>query len=149
MTLVNVNPRRKVRRSHPAFDSFFNEILNTNFKEVSKNHLGNNQPAVNVIETGEGFRIELSAPGLSKKDFKIDIEKDLLTIEANKEKKEVDGEKIVKQEFNFNKFKRTFRLPDTIDTKNISAKFKNGILSLDLAKKEEAKEQPPRTIAVS
>lgn len=148
MTLVNVSPRRKTRRSHNAFDNLFNEIMNTSFNELSKNHLVSNRPAVNVIEGADNFTIELSAPGLNKEDFKIDLEKDTLTIEANKETKDVEGEKIIKREFNFNKFKRSFRLPKTIDTKSIDAKFESGILKLVLAKKEEAKEQAPRTIEI-
>ena len=148
MILTRVNPARKVKRSPFVFDNFFNELLNTSFNETSKNHLISNRPAVNVIETGEGFRIELSAPGLSKEDFSIGVEKDILTIEANKETKELDGEKIVKREFDFSTFKRTFRLPETIDVNNINASFLNGILSISLAKKEEAKELPPKTIEI-
>jgi len=148
MPFVNVNSVRKAKRSHNAFDNIFNEIMNTSFNELSKNHLVSNRPAVNVIESADNFRIELSAPGLSKEDFKIDIEKDILTIEANKKVETLEGQKIIKQEFNFNKFKRTFRLPETIDAKNIDASFVNGILNLTLAKKEEAKEQPPRSIEI-
>ncbi len=148
MTFVNVKPGKKVRRSHNAFDNIFNEIMNTSFNELSKNHLVSNKPAVNVIEATDHFKIELSAPGLSKEDFKIDIEKDILTIEANKTIEAVEGQKVIKREFNFNKFKRTFRLPETIDTKSIEANFVNGILNLTLAKKEEAKEQAPRSIEI-
>lgn len=148
MTLVRVNPRNKVNRSSSVFDNFFNELAQTGINEQSKNHLISNRPAVNILETGDGFRIELSAPGLDKNNFSIGIEKDILTIEANKEVKELEGEKFIKRGFDFSNFKRTFRLPDTIDVNNINANFKDGILSLLLAKKEEAKEQPPRTIEI-
>lgn len=143
MTLVRVNPRRKARRNHSIFDSLFNELSHTNFNTTRKN-----RPAVNVLEMADNFRIDLLAPGLQKEDFDINIDKDILTIEANKETELKEGEKLIQSEFNFGKFKRTFRLPETIDTGNISANFENGILSITLLKKEEAKELPPRTIAI-
>jgi len=148
MTFVNVNPRRKVKRSSSIFDNLFNELMNTNLAEHSKNHLISNRPAVNVIENNDSFQIALTVPGLSKKDISIGVEKNILSIEANKEVNAPEGEKFIKQEFNFNKFKRTFRLPKTIDTTNISATFDNGILNILLAKKEEAKEQAPRNIEI-
>jgi len=148
MTFVKVNPRKKVRRSNSIFDNLFNELMNTSLNELSNNHLVSNRPAVNVLETDDDFQIELSAPGLSKKDFSIDIDKEVLTIEANKELEEKEGIKVIKREFNFNKFKRTFRLPDTIDASNISATFEAGILKLTLSKKEEAKKQAPRSVEV-
>ncbi len=148
MTLVSVNPRRKTNRSISVFDNILNELMNTNFNESTSNTFVSSRPAVNVIESADNFRIELSAPGLSKKDFGISIDKDILTIESKKEKAVQENEKMIKKEFDFSNFKRTFRLPDTIDTSNINANFKNGILSLTLAKKEEAKEQPPRSIEI-
>jgi HSP20 family protein len=149
MTLVRVNPRNKVQRSNSIFDNFFNELKYTGDYKQPTNHFLNNRPSVNILETGDGFRIELSAPGLDKNDFAIGIEKDILTIEANKEVKEQEGEKFIKRGFDFSNFKRTFRLPETIDVNNVKASFENGILSLFLAKKEEAKEQPPRMIEIS
>lgn len=149
MTLVRVNPKNKVQRSNSIFDNFFNEPRYTGDYKQPTNHLLNNRPAVNILETRDGFRIELSAPGLDKNDFAIGIEKDILTIEANKEVKELEGEKFIKRGFDFSNFKRTFRLPETIDINNIKANFKDGILSLFLAKKEEAKEQAPRTIEIN
>lgn len=147
MTLVRVNPRNKVNRPASVFDNLFNEIMQPGLNELTRN---NNfaRPAVNVVETPEVFRIELSAPGLDKNDVSIMVENDTLTIESNKEFKEQEGEKVIKREFGFYKFKRTFRLPETIDLSNIKADFNNGILNLNLAKKDEAKVQPPRKIEI-
>ncbi len=145
MTVVRVNPARNFKRSTSLFDSLFNELANF---EKDRNHFVNKRPAANITENGEGFTIELVAPGLSKEDFKIDIDKDILTVSANKELKENEQEKVIKREFNFNKFKRTFRLPETIDTDKISANFENGVLIVSLLKKEEAIDKGPRTIAI-
>ena len=88
-------------------------------------------------------------PGLSKSDFEINVEKDVLTVSAKVEKENEESVKYSRKEFNYNEFKRTFHLPETIDTSKIEANFNNGILTLTLAKKEEAKELPPRKIAIT
>ncbi len=98
------------------------------------------QPAVNILETAEGFRIEVAAPGLSKDDFKVNVEKNLLTISAQKENvRAEDGVKAHRREFAYGAFERVFRLPETIDTNHIKANFKNGILYVHLDKKAESK----------
>lgn len=147
MTFVNVNPRR--RRSHAVnpFFNLFNEVLTNSAGEIEKN-LVKSQPAVNVIEGKEDFRLEIAAPGLKKSDFNIHVEKDILTISAKVENEKVEGVKYSRKEFDYNDFKRTFHLPKTIDMTKIEAKFKEGILHLTLAKKEEAKELPARKIAI-
>lgn len=98
------------------------------------------QPAVNILETAEGFRIEVAAPGLSKDDFKVNVEKNLLTISAQKENvRAEDGVKAHRREFAYGAFERVFRLPETIDTNHIKANFQNGILYVNLDKKAETK----------
>ena len=93
----------------------------------------------------------MAAPGLTKKDIKVDVDGDLLKISAIKaaEKKEGEEKKYTLREFNFSTFERTFTLPESVDNQSISAKFKDGILNLTLAKKEEAKPVPARTIKIS
>ena len=147
MTFVNVNPRR--RRSHVVnpFFNLFNDVVTNSVGEMEKN-LVKSRPAVNVIEGKEDFRLEIAAPGLKKSDFNIHVEKDVLTISAKVENEKVEGVKYSRKEFDYNEFKRTFHLPETIDTTKIEAKFEDGILYLALAKKEEAKELPARKIAI-
>ena len=149
MTLVNVKPGRKVNQTKSIFDNFFDDFFQNEFSQAPVRRTGTKRPAVNIVETGEGFRIDLAVPGLNKKDFVIDLDKDVLTIESNYEAKTVEGEKFLRREFNYGQFKRTFRIPETIDTTSIKAMFNNGILSVTLAKKEEAKEQAPRSIKIS
>lgn len=149
MNFVNVNPRR--RRRHHTTNPFFNlvnDVLTTSVADLERKHV-KTRPAVNIIEGKENFRIEVAAPGLKKSDFNINIEKDILTISAKVVNEKVEGVKYHRNEFNFNEFKRTFHLPETIDTTKIEANFNNGILTLTLAKKEEAKELPPRKIEIS
>lgn len=96
------------------------------------------QPAVNVIETPTGFRLELAAPGLSKEDFKINLQKNVLSISAQKEdRKEQEHENVHRREFSFGSFERSFRLPEAIDTDLLTANYEQGVLRIELTKKSE------------
>ncbi|MBL7805491.1 MAG: Hsp20/alpha crystallin family protein [Saprospiraceae bacterium] len=106
------------------------------------------QPAVNIVQTPQGFRIEIAAPGLEKSDFNIRIEDGMLHVSAQKEAQAADNsEQVRRREFSFRSFRRSFRLPDTIDPAQIGATYQNGILLLNLSNKPEA--QPlTKSIAV-
>jgi HSP20 family protein len=96
------------------------------------------QPAVNIVETATGFRVDLAAPGLAKEDIAIKVEQKHLTISAKKaEENSTEGETYRRREFQYTAFERSFRLPETIDTDQVKATFNNGILSVSLAKKAE------------
>lgn len=151
MFLTKVRPsvkRNPVFVNH-NFDQLFKQLMNApTSKATSKNNMSQ-RPAVNVLEAEDHFRIDVAAPGLSKEDFKIEVEKETLSISAKKESTKEENEKFTRREFQYAEFKRNFHLPETIDTDKITATMKNGILSLTLAKKEEAKELPPRKIEVA
>lgn len=151
MNLITVHPyRRAVKRPVAPtadFDKLFNEFFNGSISKPQKKY-NTNFPAANVIENNDNFRIEMAVPGLTKKDIGIEVDNDLLTVSANKETSQKEGEKFTRKEFNFDNFKRTFQLPESVNASKIEAAFKNGILEIILAKKEEAKIQPPRAIAI-
>lgn len=97
-------------------------------------------PPVNIVDKDAAFVIEMAAPGFEKADFNVKLENNILTIST--EKKEAASEtteKIVRQEFSKKSFKRSFTIDEKIDTDNINAKYENGILKLELPKKEVAK----------
>lgn len=97
-------------------------------------------PSANVQENEDNFKLEIAVPGYSKKDFRIDLEKDLLTISSEKEEnKENENMTYTRREFGYGNFCRSFTLPETIDSENIKADYKNGILSITLPKKEDVK----------
>lgn len=107
------------------------------------------QPATNIKENQEGFTIELAAPGLDKDDFKLKIDKDTLAIQSEKKQEEKQGDAIYsKQEFSYGEFIRTFRLPQSADTEKISATYHQGILVVNIPRKEESKPKPVRTIEI-
>ncbi len=114
------------------------------------NQTGISMPAVNVIETGNDFRIEFAAPGLEKNDFKIDLDGRVLTISSEKEyKNEEKDERVMRREFSYTSFSRAFSLPESIDAEKIKANHKNGVLSIAIPKREEAKQKPPKQISIS
>jgi len=106
-------------------------------------------PPANIIESKFDFRIEMAVPGFEKSDFKINLDKKMLSISLDKNVDENTEEKCNYKEFNYNKFSRTFRLSDKIDKENINALYKNGLLQVVLPKKEDAIEKPARQIKIS
>jgi len=92
-------------------------------------------PAVNIRETQKHYEIEVAAPGFKKDDFKIITENGLITISAETSKdKEEKKHNYTRQEFSYNSFTRTFSLPDNVIEDNITAKYSDGVLSIELKK---------------
>ena len=108
-------------------------------------------PAMNVKENKENFELELAVPGFSKKEIEISIEEDVLHICGEKTKEDVSkDEDYARKEFSYNKFDRKFQLPNTINLdKKAKATFKDGILHLNLMKKEAAKIPPKKLIEIA
>lgn len=128
-------------------DEFFGKDFLSNFFDTQT---GISMPSVNIVEGKNDFRIEVAAPGLEKKDFKINLENNVLTISSVKEvKDEQVDDKYMRREFSYSSFQRSFALPNTVDAEKINANYKDGVLNLVIPKKEEAKEKPARTISIS
>ncbi len=95
---------------------------------------------VNISEAGKNYSIEVVAPGFEKSDFNVKLEQDILTIsDEKKEESKVEGQKEIRREYSSRSFKRSFTLDEKIDANAIEAKYVNGILTLNLPKKEEVK----------
>ncbi|MFC2151457.1 Hsp20/alpha crystallin family protein [Bacteroidota bacterium] len=149
MTLVKMN--RPVSHMHRAngyrtFSDLVNEMFNE--EKVCTNQFVAIPPA-NIIESKFDFRIDIAAPGFVKSDFKIDLDKYLLTISLDKSVDENSEETFNLKEFNFNSFKRSFKISEKINIEKINAIYKNGVLQVILPKKEEAVEKPAREIKIS
>ena len=94
-------------------------------------------PSVNIIENPSDFKVELAAPGMERKDFKIEIDNGCLTISAEKkEEKKEETENYRRREFSYSTFNRSFDLPDNVIADKIDAKYENGILRMSIPKKE-------------
>ena len=99
------------------------------------------QVPANVKETENSYQLEVVAPGFEKNDFKINLDKELLTISAEKpvaeQSKEQSPVKDIRREYSVSSFKRSFTIDEKIDATKIEASYINGILVLSLPKKEE------------
>jgi len=145
MTLVKFANGQKSRAVNPFFSDVFDSILNDSFLS---DKLSTRVPAVNIAETENEFQIELAAPGLKKEDFKISVDKNVLSVSADRKTENVEeGKKFSKREYSYNSFTRSFTLPEVADHSKIEAEYTDGILKLNVAKREEAKIQS-REIAV-
>jgi len=133
------------------FDDFFNrDIFNWGLSNFSNTNT--TIPSVNIKETPENFLVEVAAPGMSKKDFKIELDGTMLSISSEKrsEQQETEDEKYTRREFSYQSFYRTFDLPkEVVDLDKIQAKYDNGLLQLLIPKKEEAKQKPPKLIQIA
>jgi HSP20 family protein len=139
MTLVKFANGQKNHGVNPFFNDVFDSILNDSFLS---DKLANRVPAVNISETENQFHIELAVPGLKKEDFKINLDKNVLSVSADKKAENVEeGKKFSKREYSYNSFTRSFTLPEVADATKIEAEYADGILKLNVAKKEEAKIQ--------
>ena len=128
-------------------DDFFGKDFLTNFFEPQT---GVSVPAVNIVEDKENFKIEVAAPGLDKEDFNIEMENNVLTISSEKGSKHEEKEKeYMRREFSYSSFKRTFTMPEIVDSEKIVASHKNGILEIVIPKKEEAKQKGKKQIKVN
>jgi HSP20 family protein len=106
-------------------------------------------PAVNVKETDKGFEIEVAAPGLSKKDFKVTAENGMLTISSEKkEEKEQKEKNYTRKEFSYSSFSRSFALPENTTEDDVKANYEDGILKLEVAKKVVTQAKPRKAIEV-
>jgi HSP20 family protein len=107
-----------------------------------------NTPSVNIKETEKEYVVEMAAPGLERKDFKIEVQNNVLCISAEKEmKREEKTEDYTRKEFAYNSFSRSFTLPDDVK-ENIDAKYENGLLMVHIPKKEIAPVKQAKQILV-
>lgn len=150
MKLISFFPNPVTKGNYPAdiFENAFGDFFNSNFPVSFKGNGFHKSPAVNVIETDGAYTIEVAAPGLSKEDFEVKLDKDLLTVSAKKEETKEESGKYTRREFSYLEFTRTFTVPDTVVADGIKANYENGVLRVDLAKKAEAKPQSARTIEI-
>lgn len=141
----------RISNSYPSlFDQLFDTDLfdwsNRNFSETNTT-----LPSVNIKENADGFNVEMAVPGFSKNDFKIELNHNVLTISSEKkvENETKEGERFTRREYSYQSFSRSFTLPDSANGDMISAKYDNGILDVEIPKREESKPKPKRQIAIS
>jgi HSP20 family protein len=132
------------------FDRFFDGDL---FDWSNRNFSNTNTtiPSVNIKENADAFMVEVAAPGFEKGDFKIELNLNTLSISSEKkvENETKEGEVFTKREFSYQSFSRSFTLPQIADGDRIEANYQNGILTVLIPKREEAKPKPARMIEIN
>jgi HSP20 family protein len=133
-----------------AFKPFYmSRFFDDDFFPVMSNRTSS-MPAVNIREDEKNFTLELAVPGMDKKDLKIDINEDVLTISSEtKNETEENGDGYKRKEFSYSSFCRSFYIPDNISRDKIGAAYKDGILSVELPKMEEEKSKLTRQVKIS
>ncbi|MCK7590963.1 Hsp20/alpha crystallin family protein [Subsaxibacter sp. CAU 1640] len=140
------------RSSLPSLSSWVDDLFETGLGTgfLSNFNTGMTLPAVNIKENKDEYFLEIAVPGMKKSDFNINVENKVLSISSEKSEETVnEDENYTRKEFGYSSFKRTFTLPDTVESENINAKYNDGILTIHLPKREEAKEKPAKRIDVS
>lgn len=142
----------KRNQQYPSIRSLVNDFLSAD-RFFEKNPFFNESwqvPAVNIKESDTAFELEVAAPGLEKKDFKIELDNNLLRISAerNEEKNETKAD-YTRREFSYSSFVRSFELPMYVNAEGIDAQYKEGILKLVLPKKEEATAKKRKEIPIA
>ena len=150
MTIVKRNGNLQ---SHfpTLFDDLFNrDIFNWGLSNYSDTNT--TIPAVNIKESAENYEVEVAAPGMTKKDFTVQLDGNMLTISSERASQKEGNEEVryTTREFSYQSFSRTFNLlKDVVDTEKIEAKYEDGVLHLLIPKKETAKQKQPRLIEIS
>lgn len=134
--------------------SLFNDFFGDEWLALSQ-YKRMSTPAVNVIENEHDFTVEVAAPGMTKEDFRIDVNSDnelVINLEKRSETKTADkGESTdkaskkghyLRREFSYGAFRQSFTLPESIERDKISAKMENGVLKIEIPKKSMAEAAP-------
>ncbi|MBN1767264.1 MAG: Hsp20/alpha crystallin family protein [Prolixibacteraceae bacterium] len=145
---------RRTNNTFPSFPSIFDRFFNEGLMDWNNLNFSNTDttiPAVNVKEDDDKYKIEVAVPGMKKEDFNVKLENNMLTISSeHKDEKDESKGGYTRKEFSYQSFQRSFSLPDGhVLADKISAKYNDGILHIELPKRDEVKPQPAKTIKIS
>lgn len=146
---------RRNKDLFPSVPSFFDNFFNGDLMDWGMSNFAGTEstlPAVNVKEDDNEFTVEVAAPGMERNDFKVDYKNGKLTISSEKKEEHKDEKhgKVTRREFNYRSFQRVFNISEgLIKVENITARYKDGIISITLPKTEEVKPKPPKSIKIS
>ena len=148
----SLTDRESNTSNFPRLSTWIDEMFNRELPSVFTSNYtrGMSLPQVNIQETPDSYLVEMAVPGLKKSDFDISLDNNDLIISAEtKTENEEENKHFTRREFGYSSFKRSFMLPETVDESKIKAKYEDGILNIELPKKEEAKQRPPKQIKIS
>lgn len=154
MTLVKFKNNNGLRHYPSNFDRAFGSfgfpsLFSEAFDRIWSDDAENWMPSVNIKERDRDYKIDLAVPGMEKKDFSIEVENGVLTVKGERrEEKSEENDKVTRREFHYGSFRRSFTLPETANVDAINASYKDGILSLTVAKYEDPKSNSKKLIAI-
>lgn len=141
-----------IKRNESLFPGIWNNFFENEWLDIpSVNQIGASLPAVNILDTGQSFEIQIAAPGMKKEHFNVTLNEGLLTVSSErKEEKETSHptDKYTHREFNYYSFKRSFNLPETVDREKVVANYQDGVLLINIPKLDNNKSNPMRLIEV-
>lgn len=137
MTLVKFNPAKNNGSLMPGFNDVFDSIFNDTF---FNDRLTSRVPAANISESEDHYHVELAAPGLRKEDFKLNLDRNVLNVSVEQQSESTGNQKnYSKREYSYSSWVRSFTLPESANAEGIEAAYTDGVLKIDIAKREEAK----------
>ena len=143
MNLVKWNPWREMSALQNRINHLFNEPFFRSDREDDEFSMGEWYPAVDMFENDDKLVIKAELPGMSKKDFSLDVKDRVLTLSGERNyDNEVKEENYYRRERGYGKFKRAFTLPADVDPDKIEADFKDGVLKVEIPKPEAQKPKP-------
>ena len=144
MSIIRYNPF-----AAKSVSNFFDDFFSRDISGFFGSDFSLSRPSVNVVETNEGYRLEVAAPGLEKEDFELSVDRGYLAISARKEQRdEIKGDKFMRREFNYSSFTRSFQLPEGVEAGDIAASYEKGVLKVSIPKKEKEKAEVARVIEI-
>ena len=145
--MSNLVKRNLFWPSSSSADDFINENL---FNWQGRDNGNFSVPRVNIVETDDDFQVEMAAPGMKREDFNVELDNDTLVISSERSDTNEDkNSSYARKEFNYESFRRSFHLPNTVESDKIEAKYQDGMLRLNIPKKEESRRKPARRIEIS
>jgi len=137
-----------IRKQNTWYPSIMDDFFNTNWNFDIPTY-SNSLPAVNVKEADKEFLLQIASPGLTKEDFEVSFEDNVLSIEVlKKDDVKANNNDFSRFEFDYNSFKRSFTIPESVEISKIEASYLNGVLNINLPKKKEAHPLPKKLIKI-
>ena len=137
-----------IRKQNTWYPSIMDDFFNTNWNFDIPTY-SNSLPAVNIKENDKEFSLQIASPGLNKEDFQVSFEENVISIEVvKKDDVKENNTDFTRFEFDYNSFKRSFTIPESVETSKIEALYLNGVLNINLPKKKEAQPLPKKLIKI-
>ena len=137
-----------IRKQNTWYPSIMDDVFNTNWNLDIPTY-SNSMPAVNIKEADIEFLLQIASPGLTKDDFEVSFEDNVLSIEVlKKDDIKENNNDFSRFEFDYNSFKRSFTIPESVEISKIEASYLNGVLNINLPKKKEAQPLPKKLIKI-